>query len=311
MKILDFNTATATTVTQSTVVALGFFDGVHIGHRHLLKTAVEEAKTKGISALALTFSEEGGERLKSPRERLCSEDERISAFKSLGIRYVALLNFDEVKSMSAEDFVRDIVIGECRADTAVCGYNFRYGNCARGNAQTLSSQMGERGLFTVICEPYLMDGEAVSSSRIRECITAGDMQSAKEMLGEWFSVTAEVCHGKELGRMLGMPTANQSFPENRVIPRFGVYATRVTLDGKKYNAVTNVGMRPTVDDGEFVNCETHIIDYMGNLYGKMIKIEFCRFIREEKKFPSVDALKSQIENDRKEALQWLIATGQN
>ncbi len=311
MRILDLNTATATTVTENTVVALGFFDGVHIGHRYLLKTAVEEAKSRGISALALTFSEEGSELMKSPRARLCSEEERIAAFEELGVRYVALLNFNEIKNTAPEDFVRDIIIGECHADAAVCGFNFRYGKSAAGNADTLSRQMKDNGRATVICEPYLYDGESVSSSRIRECIAAGDMERANKMLGGCFSVTAEVSHGKELGRMLGMPTANQAFPENKVIPRFGVYATRVTVDGKKYNAVTNIGIRPTVDDGEFVNCESHIIDYTGDLYGKVLRIELCRFIREEKKFPSVDALKSQIEKDRKEAIQWLKTIGQN
>ena len=305
------NTATATTVKENTVVALGFFDGVHIGHRHLLKTAVEQAKNKGISALVLTFSEEGSDTLKSSRKRIFEENERIKTFRDLGISYVGLLNFEKVKDTSPEDFVSHFLIGECRAETAVCGFNFRYGKGAKGNAETLIEQMRSKGRDCIVCEPYLYDGDTVSSSRIRERISAGDMQQAKEMLGRNFFISSAVTHGKELGREIGFPTANQALPDNSAVPRFGVYATRVTLDGKTYNAVTNVGVRPTFDDGEFVNCETHIIDYAGDLYGKILKVEFCKFLREEREFSSVQELKEQIDKDRNEAKQWLIATGQD
>ena len=310
MKIIDFHT-NATAVAENTVVALGFFDGVHAGHRHLLKTAIEEAKKRGLASLVLTFSEEGSAGLKSDSKRIFSEKTRLDVFEELGVEYAVLLKYEKVKEMSHTEFVRDVIVGFCRAELAVCGFNFRYGEGALGNAQTLYAQMSEFGFDCIVEEPYLYEGAPISSSRIRECVANGDIKRASDMLGECFSVTSEILHGKALGRVLGIPTANQSFPPNMALPRFGVYATRVRIDGKMYNAVTNIGMRPTVDDGEFVNCESHIIDYDGDLYGKVIRIDFYEMIREEKKFSSLDELRTQIEKDRKEAEQWLITFGQN
>lgn len=311
MKIIDLYTGHATAVTDDTVVALGFFDGVHTGHAALLSRTVEEAKKRGLSALVLTFSERGSAELKSKSKRIFSEEQRLNAFREYGIRYAALLDFSHVRDMSGDDFVSDVVVSECRAKAAVCGFNFRYGKGAAGTAQTLANKMALLGRECIVCEPYKYGDAPVSASRIREAVEAGDMQSARAMLGHCFFMEAEVTHGKALGRTLGLPTANQKLPAHYVRPKNGVYVTRVNIDGQSYNAVTNVGVRPTVDDGEFVNCESHIIGYDGDLYGKSLRVEFCSFLRAEKKFDCVDELKAQIEKDRKEAEKWLITFGQS
>ncbi len=311
MKIIDLYTGLATAVTEDTVVALGFFDGVHAGHRELLLRTVKEAEKRGLLALVLTFSEEGSAMLKGNKKRIFTEEQRLSAFKEIGVRYALLLNFMRVKDMTKEDFVSEIVIGECNARVAVCGFNFRYGRGAEGNAQTLSDGMARLGRECIVCEPYTYGQLPISSTRIKDAVEKGDMQSAHEMLGHNFYIEGEVYHGKALARSLGVPTANFVYPQSFIIARHGVYATVVELDGVRYNAVTNIGIRPTVDDGEFVNCETHIIDYEGDLYGKSIRVELCRFLREECRFDSIDDLKAQIEKDRKEAVKWLNAIGQN
>ena len=311
MKIIDLHTGLATAVAEDTVVALGFFDGVHAGHRELLLRTVKEAEKRGLSALVLTFSEEGSAMLKSDKKRIFTEEQRLTAFKEIGIRYALLLNFMRVRDMASEDFVREVIVGECNARLAVCGFNFRYGRGAEGNAQTLSQSMAELGRECIVCEPYTYGQLPISSSRIREAVERGDMQSAREMLGHNFYIEGEVYHGKALARSLGVPTANFVYPQSSVCARHGVYAATVELDGVKYSAVTNIGVRPTVDDGEFVNCETHIIDYEGDLYGRFIRVELCGFLREERRFDSIDELREQIEKDRKEAVKWLNVIGQN
>ena len=302
---------TATTVKEKTVVALGFFDGVHLGHRDLLEKTVKEARARNAEPLVLTFSEEGSAGLKSSSERLYTDEERLEKFRDIGIKYAVMLDFSAVRDVLPESFVADYVVGECRAVCAVCGFNFRYGKGARGDAQSLSSCMLSHGLDCIVCEPYCIDGALISSSRIKTCVASGDMQSARKMLGSHYCLRAPVLHGKALGRQLGLPTANQVFEKNKIRPRHGVYATFAHIDGERYFAVTNVGVRPSVDDGECVNCETNIMNCEKDLYGKLLTLEFCAFLRDEMRFGTLNELKQQIEKDRKEAEKWLITIGQS
>lgn len=304
MRILDLHTKKATTVLKKTAVALGFFDGVHLGHRSLFLSAANESERRNIASAVLTFSEEGSTKMKHGARHLCTEEERLEQFSLLGMDYAILLDFETVKNMSPEEFVSEILLGVCCAEVAVCGYNFRFGKEAAGDTDTLVSLMKQNGAECIVCPPYLYKGEPVSSTEIRSFIAKGDMESARILLGRPFSLSAEVCHGKSLGRIIGFPTANQKIPENIVDIRSGSYVTRVMLDGKYYYSVTNVGVRPTVDTDGNMNCETHILDYDGDLYGRTIKVEFLSFIRDEKRFSSIEELKNQINNDIKEVRKW-------
>ena len=304
MIILDLNAKNATTVPQKTAVALGFFDGVHLGHRSLFLRTAEESEQRNIASAVLTFSEKGSTNMKQGARHLCTEEERLSQFSELGMDYAVLLDFEAVKNMSPEKFVSGIVLGVCHADVAVCGYNFRFGKDASGDTDTLVALMKRVGGDCIVCPPYIHKGEPVSSTEIRSCIADGDMENARLLLGRPFSLSAEVCHGKSLGHSIGIPTANQRMPDNIVDIRSGSYVTRIFIDGKYYYSVTNVGVRPTVDTDGSVNCETHILDYDGDLYGRVIRVEFLSFIRDEARFPSVDELKKQIYKDIEEVRKW-------
>ncbi len=304
MRILNLQSREATTVTEHTVVALGFFDGVHLGHRELLSLAVSEAKSRGLSSAVLTFSESGGTGLKNGAMRLSSEREKLELFRELGIDYAVILDFQSVKNMSPEEFVRHIVVGVCNARLSVCGYNFRFGRGAAGDADTLVSLMNKENAECIVYPAFNINGSPVSSTAIRRCVEIGDVKKARELLGRPFSVTGEVYHGKGLGHTLGSPTANQYIDDNIVKIKNGVYVTRAYIDGEHYYSVTNVGVRPTVDSDGRVNCETHIMGYNGDLYGREVTVEFLDFIREEMRFSSVDELKKQIYKDMKEAEKW-------
>lgn len=304
MRILDLRTKKATTVFDKTAVALGFFDGVHIGHRSLLLTTAKESEKRNISSLVLTFSERGSANMKQGARHLCTEEERLEHFAELGMDYALLLDFESVKNMSPQEFVSEILIGVCHSELAVCGYNFRFGKGASGNTDTLISLMDQNGEECIVCPPYTYGGEPVSSTRIRKCVSDGDMASAMRLLGRPFSISAPICHGKGLGHGIGIPTANQRISDNTVDIRNGVYATRIFIDGKYYYSLTNVGVRPTVDTDGSRNCETHILNYNEDLYGKSVKVEFLSFIRDEMRFSSLEELKNQIYKDIDEVKKW-------
>lgn len=304
MRILDLHTKKATAVLKKTAVALGFFDGVHLGHRSLFLSAANESKRRNIASAVLTFSEEGSTNMKHGARHICTEEERLEQFSLLGMDYAILLDFEAVKNMRPEDFVSEILLGVCHADVAVCGYNFRFGKDASGDTDTLISLMEHNGAKCIVCPPYLYEGEPVSSTEIRSFIADGDMEKARVLLGRPFSLSGEVYHGKSLGHIIGFPTANQKIPENIVDIRVGTYVSRVFLGGKYYYSVTNVGVRPTVETDGKTNCETYILDYEGDLYGKTIKVEFLSFIRDEMCFSSIDELKKQINKDVEEVKKW-------
>ncbi len=310
MKIITLSKRDATAVNEQTAVALGFFDGVHMAHRTLFTTVLTEARARGVKSAVLTFSEGGSNGIKGGVKRLCTTEEKLSFFEKIGIDYVFILDFASVRDMSPSQFVGEIMIDTCKCSLAVCGFDFRFGAKAAGDADTLLSLMKEKGGDCIVCPAYDIDGEAISSTLIKGLLTEGDVERANRLLGYPFAISGEVYHGKKLGRMLGSPTANIAYPENIVKLKNGVYATKVFLDGKYYTALTNVGVRPTVDNVSEANFETHIIDYEGDLYGKVIKVEFLSFIREEKRFAHVDELKKQILFDIEEVQKWQ-KSGQN
>lgn len=281
------------------VITLGNFDGVHIGHSELLKSAVNESKS--INASSAVWS------LKYKRSDyvipyLTDIREKVSLFESAGIDIAVFDDFDTIRDYSPEQFVDEILIKKFNCITAVCGFNFDFGKNRTGTADTLAKLMNERGRKCIIVPPVIYDGDTVSSSRIRNHIIGGDMEYVHKLLGRPFSIRLTVISGNQIGHTIGMPTINQIFPYHHIIPANGVYCTRSDIDGTIYNCVTNIGTRPTVAGGDsHIICETHIIGYSGNLYGQEIKVSFYKKLRDEKKFNSLDELKQTVTANIKEA----------
>ena len=286
--------------TVTSAVALGNFDGVHIAHRELLSRAVKLKKENTTSLVgAWTFSKNPLEYfVKNAPKAICSPEKKAEIMLSCGLDFVVLADFGIYKDMSHEDFC-EYLKSDIGAECVVCGYNFRFGQGGRGNPEYLMSVFGKDKTEVVSEVDY--GGVPVSSTRIRALIENGDIQLANTLLGRSFSLVGDVVHGKQLGRNIGCPTANQCFDNGNIIPKNGIYATRCIIDGNVYIGVTNVGVRPTVEDSKNVNAETYILDFDGDIYGKKIEIEFIEYLRAEIKFSSLDELKNAILNDAEKA----------
>ena len=277
-------------------VALGNFDGVHKGHAELIRRAVAYAHEHNIKSAVWTFASNKAALPNKPDSpTLTSEDEKLALIRELGVDYAILADFESVRTMSPEEFTSQILIGECNAEAVVCGFNFRFGKGGIGDAGTLCSLMSPRECIVV--EPVFVNDTLVSSSAIRELVESGDMEGAAQLLGHPFSITVPVAHGKRLGRTIGIPTVNQNFPEGHIIPMSGIYACTVQISGKTYMGAANVGFRPTVESTRSINCETHIIDYDGDLYDEKVKVSFYKRLRGEVRFGSVEELREGIQND--------------
>ncbi len=289
-----------TDAPREAVLCLGNFDGVHIGHRHLVSSVLAKRDElrlthQSVQAGVWLFREPPTRFLGDTAiPQLSTTDEKLDIFASLGLDYAFLADFPSLRDTPPESFVKDMLRGECHCIFAICGFNFRFGQGARGTAELLAALMdGQAEVVERVIDKEL----AVSSSLIRKYIAEGDIEEATRLLGRPFSLGCQVLHGKRVGRTLGIPTANQVFPKGGICPSHGVYATMATIDGKRYRAISNVGVRPSFDDGDRVNCETHIFGYEGDLYGKKLKIEFYRHLRGEIFFAERNLLIEQIQKD--------------
>ena len=282
------------------VLCLGNFDGVHKAHAMLVHAAVELAGKLGAVPGAFCFTRPSGDYLfENAPPHLASTHRRISLLFDAGAQLAIVAPFPTMREMSAEQFLAYLEDQGCVG--VVCGDDFRFGKKAAGNAQTLIAHFGKDR--TVVVPPQsLPDGQRISSSAIRAALGIGNAERAAQMLSRPWTLCAKVYHGKHLGSHWGFPTANQYFPARSVVPAYGVYAVRCTVDGKTYNGVANVGMRPTVDGKQArVNCETHLFDYTGDLYGKVLCTAFYTYLRPERKFESADALRAAIASDAQRA----------
>lgn len=283
------------------VLAIGNFDGVHLGHKRLISGAVslaDELRKKGemVGSGVFCFSTPPADILmKSPPPHIITLDEKLKLFASLGAEYAVICDFSAVKDVEAEDFVK-ILKEKCACRAIMCGFNFHFGKMGRGTPDTLKSKdfFGEDAF---VYDAVTDNGLPVSSSRIRRAVMDGDIECANRLLGHPFAISGKVIHGKALGRSLGMPTVNQSFEENALVPKSGIYISSVRIGDKAFRAVTNIGKRPTFEQSDIINCETHIIDFSGDLYDENISIELYKRIRDEKKFSSPDELINTIEQD--------------
>ena len=282
----------------SLVIAIGNFDGVHLGHRKLISEAVKRAEMLpgGTKSGVFFFEMPPADYFSDcPPEHISSVTEKLTLFSALGVRYAIVCDFAQVKDLSPDEFIA-LLRGKCSCTWAICGFNFRFGRGGKGSADTIKEYFGERAL--VIDAVRTDDGEVISSSRIRKLVKDGQIEEANRLLGRPFALEGEVLHGKALGRKLGVPTVNMNFEDKMLIPKTGVYVSVAKLGGKAFPAVTNIGARPSVETGGAINCETHLLGYSGDVYGERIRIELLLRIRDEKKFSSEEELKGAIEADR-------------
>ena len=278
------------------VFALGFFDGVHLGHQALLAECVSLAKQLGAQTAAITFDRHPRSLFEqTPPPLISTAASRELLLRRYGIEFIrAFPVTKEVMGMPWRKFLAEMMA--CGAVGFVCGDDFHFGRCNEGSVQALKEFCGQRGMPCVIVPEQAVDGKRISSTYIRRQIESGDMETAMRFLGHPHIISGIVIPGKQLGRTLGIPTANILLEPGLVVPKFGVYACRCVVDGKSYAAVTNVGTRPTVS-GVGVTVEPWLLGYEGDLYGQEITLEFCRFLRPETKFGSLEELKAQIHRD--------------
>ena len=273
-------------------IALGIFDGLHSGHRAVIAAALHAG---GGRCAVYTFAP-GTVSTKPGNGRLCTAQEETAILTQIGVQELFVTDFAAVRQLTPEQFVRDILVGQLHAGTVACGYNYRFGHGGCGDAATLKQLCAAYGVAVTVLPPIEAAGQPVSSSAIRRALAEGDMPLARRLLGRGYCLRLPVIHGRQLGRRLGTPTVNQLLPADFALPRFGVYACAVELDGQTYTGVTNIGVRPTVG-ADAPLAETWIQGFSGDLYGRTVAVYPVRFLRPEQKFADVAALCTQVQAD--------------
>jgi riboflavin kinase / FMN adenylyltransferase len=279
-------------------VALGTFDGVHLGHRAILGTALARAREVGIEAVACTFDPHPMEVLQPDRAptAITPLDERLRLIGETGVDAVVVLAFTrELAAVEPEAFVKDVLLDRLRAREVVVGYNHSFGRGARGDARLLEALAGRLGFRAHVVPPMTVDGTAVSSTGIRAALQRGDVAAAARSLGRPYAIEGTVTSGAGRGRTLGFPTANIA-PDRTLLIARGVYRGLVSLEGKAHTAVVNVGVRPTFSETTLA-VEAHLLDFTGDLYGRQVRLEFVDRLRDEMRFASVEDLKAQVARD--------------
>ncbi len=293
-------------IEGKSAVAIGKFDGIHVGHRKLLSRIMEQ-KQDGLKAVVFTFDP-------SPEEffmgqslpQLFTRDEKRRAFEELGVD--VLIEFpltEQTAATDPEDFVRRILCGQLRAAYIAAGTDVSFGDKGRGDQYLLRSLAKEMDYELDLIDKVRVDGEEVSSTRVRNEVTDGNMDMAKRLLGSYYCISGEVEHGRHIGHTIGVPTVNVMPPDTKLLPPFGVYASRVWVGKEMFKGMTNIGRKPTISDKERVGAETYIYDFDRDIYGEIIKVELIKFTRPEMKFSNLDELKSQIEKDIADTQQFV------
>lgn len=292
---------------KNSVVAIGNFDGLHLGHAEIVKKVVTLAQQTGLTPTVVTFEPLPIQFFKPslPVYRLTSLTEKIRLLKKLGIEQVICLRFNQaLATLSPAHFVEQILVNDLQLKHLIVGEDFRFGYQRQGDVAKLI-EMGHQHGFTVQPQTLIcLEKNRISSTVLREALLAGDCHRAARLLGRFFSVTRRVVKGAERGAQWGFPTANIILPSSQQWIR-GVFVTRVTVGDQSYSAMTNAGIRPTVGGGRHI-VESHLLDFKGDLYGKKITVEFLHKLRDEKRFENFNALRTQIEEDKKQAEKFLI-----
>ena len=286
-------------IGRGTVLTLGVFDGLHLGHQRIMQTVVERSNATNTMPTVITFDPHPRSVL-SPGNApplLQTLDQRLSAFEFLGIKQTIVIRFDqEFASIDAEFFLRQTVHERLQAREVYLGEGFAFGKHRNGNFNLLHKISTELGFLSKEVPEIKLRGNRISSSKIRKLLSEGNVNLARRMLGRPYGVEGQIIHGFERGRTIGFPTANLK-PHNRVVPRYGVYATATLIDDVWRKSITNVGVRPTFENELEPSVETFIFDFDGDLYGNSLRLRFLHRIRDERKFGGIDELKTQIKKD--------------
>lgn len=283
---------------ENTVVTIGNFDGIHKGHIKLIKEAVKEAKTKNYKSVVFTFENHPMRYFRADSiKHIITNEEKVKIFENLGVDIVFMIPFDEyMTKISATDFVKTILHEKLKCRMVIVGHDFTFARNKEGNASLLESLGKNYNIKVKVIEPIKIKGRRVSSSYIRNLINDGNVSEIKDFLGRNYFLEGEVIHARKIGRTIGFPTANLKAEDKLIIPKNGIYAVKVYIKNKVYYGATNIGYNPTVN-GKALSIETNIIDFDEEIYGEIIKVEFLDRIRDEKKFNSLDELKSQLRKD--------------
>lgn len=276
-------------IKEKTAAALGIFDGVHCGHRLVISSAVSY---KGLAPAVFTFRTESVNfKHGRPFEYIYTNEQKLRILEKLGIKYALSPDFSTLQDMDGEEFVREVLCGKMNVGAVVCGENFRFGKNASCGTDELKN-LGEKYGFEV--QVIKLSDNGFSSEKYRAMLREGKVHETYALGCGMYTLYGEVVLGNRLGRTLDFPTINQIFGEKQLVPRKGVYHTLTGIDGKTYNSITNIGVKPTVEKNIKPLAETHILDYCGDLYGRKIEVQFMDFVRDEKKFDTIDELKRQV-----------------
>lgn len=290
-------------IARPTVLTLGVFDGLHLGHQKIMAMVVERAKALNAVPTAITFDPHPRAVL-SPDNApplLQTLDQRLGALEVLGIRQAIIIRFSkQFAATNAEEFLRDVVKERLQAREVYLGKGFAFGKGRAGNIGLLRAMSRELGFFADEVEEVQLRGQRISSSRIRQLLQEGKVNLARRMLGRPYGVEGRVIHGQQRGRTIGFPTANLN-TENRVIPRAGVYVTATLIDGAWRRSITNIGVRPTFELDAQPTIETYVLNWDGDLYGDVARVRFLHRVRDERKFSGIEELKMQIAGDLRRA----------
>lgn len=280
------------------VVTIGNFDGLHKGHTALIKKAVEYSKLNNIKSVVFTFKNHPANYFNFRAiKNIITNEEKINRLKAMGIDYIINIPFDDyMTKISADDFIKNILIKKLNVKKIIIGHDFSFARNKEGNASLLQVYSEKYKFDLEVVNPIKINGVRVSSTYIRELINEGNIDKVKYYLGYNYEIEGKVKQSKQLGRTIGFPTANIDVDEEMIIPKRGIYATRVHIEGDLYFGATNIGYNPTVN-GQDLSIETNILDFDEDIYGKVIKLEFLERIRDEKKFSSLTELKNQLQKD--------------
>ncbi len=287
-------------------ICLGFFDGVHEGHKVVLKNTVNLANQNSLKSAVITFKDHPLCYLQNRTPQyIVSLEDRLSLIEKQGIDYAYVLEFDEnIADLMAIDYLKNILVEHFSPKFITTGFNHYFGANKQGNASFLRAYQKEYGYKFFEIPPITFNNTLISSSKIRQFVESGRTEDVSDLLGEYFYVKGRVVTGERIGRTLSFPTANVRYPQDIIKLSRGVYASLVECDGRVYRAITNYGKRPTVDGNHALILEAHLIGFGGNIYDKDIKISFIKKLRDEKKFASLPDLKSQLVRDEAAAIEY-------
>ena len=303
-------------IARPCAVAIGYFDGVHRGHKQLVHHLLAAASVRGLDSLVFSFDRiPAKERFDGPERSysgmIMMPQQRITMLEALGVDHVWLQAFtDRFRALDPQQFF-DALVKRVDARVIVVGRDFHYGHERAGNVDTLAAACAAQGIELIVCEDVQLDGERVSSRRVRQALIEGDMQLVRDLLGHPYAIAGPVIHGQALGRTFGLPTANVNLPDGQLCPRYGVYHSLAWIDGRAYHSVTNIGTRPTVNKSNHVPLmETCLLDVDIDLYDRVIEVEFLDWLRAEEVFPSFLTMTARIHEDINEARQWHVSNEQ-